>query len=226
MGIAMHPHSLHNAIRSSLAIPNSSFSLCLTRNGGIYSLGGSSPDTHLSSPPTVMAFTEMRKHYGWYGISIARMYVGNIEIKDGMWGFSKGKGAILDNGTTDTFLPASIAREFRRAWKSVTGTEYTNRSMEYTSEEFSKLPRIAFTTYDGMVWSLENYDYMDPRDHEIDKQGTYVWEGKMKWSNRVYVDEPSGAVLGFNTMIHREVFFDADAGVVGMARANCDYKVL
>jgi len=215
MGMAMHPSSFPSRLYKAGAVPNTTFSLCLSRSGGTINLGGGAIDAR--GP---MAFTTMRRYYGWYGVSVARMHVGTREMLQGMEGFARGKGTILDSGTTDTFLPESIAAPFKLAWKASTGKKYSTSNVEYTFEEFSKLPRITFTMIDGLEWTLENYDYMEPKKDDDSRK---PWKGTKKWISRLYVDERNGAVLGANAMLHRDVFFDAEAGVVGMARADCDY---
>lgn len=36
--------------------------------------------------------------------------------------FQRGKGIIVDSGTTDTYLPKSVAKGFSQAWKAATGS--------------------------------------------------------------------------------------------------------
>lgn len=36
--------------------------------------------------------------------------------------YQKGKGIIVDSGTTDTYLPKSVARGFSKAWEATTGS--------------------------------------------------------------------------------------------------------
>ncbi|CAN0364589.1 unnamed protein product, partial [Hapterophycus canaliculatus] len=36
--------------------------------------------------------------------------------------YQRGKGIIVDSGTTDTYLPRSVAKGFSKAWESVTGS--------------------------------------------------------------------------------------------------------
>lgn len=36
--------------------------------------------------------------------------------------YQKGKGIIVDSGTTDTYLPKSVASGFSKAWEAVTGS--------------------------------------------------------------------------------------------------------
>lgn len=36
--------------------------------------------------------------------------------------FQRGKGTIVDSGTTDTYLPKSVASGFSKAWEQATGS--------------------------------------------------------------------------------------------------------
>lgn len=41
---------------------------------------------------------------------------------------NSGTGTIVDSGTTDTYLPKIMAKEFSRAWEAVTGQVYNYSS--------------------------------------------------------------------------------------------------
>jgi hypothetical protein len=53
---------------------------------------------------------------------------------------------------------------------------------------------------------------------------TLDWSGSRELVNRVYVDEPEGAVLGANAMAGHEILFDIQGQQVGIASANCNLK--
>lgn len=36
--------------------------------------------------------------------------------------FQRGKGIIVDSGTTDTYLPKTVAKGFSKAWEASTGS--------------------------------------------------------------------------------------------------------
>lgn len=40
--------------------------------------------------------------------------------------FQRGKGIIVDSGTTDTYLPRSVAKGFSAAWEGATGSVSKN----------------------------------------------------------------------------------------------------
>jgi hypothetical protein len=48
-----------------------------------------------------------------------------------------------------------------------------------------------------------------------------AWDGRITFRNRLYVDEPEGAVLGSNAMIGHDILFDLEGQTLGIAGANC-----
>ena len=49
------------------------------------------------------------------------------------------------------------------------------------------------------------------------------WTGTRSFVNRIYVDEPRGAVLGSNVMMDHDVYFDIAKRRLGVARATCAF---
>ena len=47
------------------------------------------------------------------------------------------------------------------------------------------------------------------------------WTGTKALTNRIYLDEDEGAVLGLNAMYGYDIFYDAQGHQVGIAKANC-----
>lgn len=53
-----------------------------------------------------------------------------ISIESDPTVYQKGKGIIVDSGTTDTYLPKSVAKGFSKAWESVTGSVRKKRGFQ------------------------------------------------------------------------------------------------
>ena len=51
-------------------------------------------------------------------------------------------------------------------------------------------------------------------------------ESDGRYTNRFYVDEGGGTVLGANSIMGHDVFFDVEAGRIGLAESSCDYEAL
>ena len=113
---------------------------------------------------------------------------------------------------TDTFLPASMASPFQETWKSVTKIDFTNEAQVLTWDEVSTMPMISFELKGGLRWIVHPKNYFESLGNNL-------------WKNRIYLDEPSGAVFGSNTMLDHDVFFDLENNRLGVAEADCNLNV-
>mmetsp|Transcript_24536 Transcript_24536/g.44249 ORF Transcript_24536/g.44249 Transcript_24536/m.44249 type:complete len:384 (+) Transcript_24536:3-1154(+) len=152
---------------------------------------------------------------------------------------------IVDSGTTDTYFSSALSGPFNKAWKELTGTTYSHNPVSLTSEQIGLLPTIilVLTGMDGDPVGDEpigepddvpnyagNTDLSDnPRDVVIAIPAAHYMEydpDTKKYVPRFYTQESSGSVLGANTMMGHDVFFDVARGRVGFAESNCDYASL
>jgi len=151
---------------------------------------------------------------------------------------------IVDSGTTDTYLSSKIAVEFKKAFKELTGVPYSHQAVKLTDKELHALPTVLIqfegdesqnkelypdlskTDVGGLAYLLDKdhpYDVLIaiPASHYMeydDKQSAYI--------NRFYVDEHGGSVLGANTMMGHDVYFDQENKRIGWAESDCDYYSL
>lgn len=65
--------------------------------------------------------------------------------------FQRGKGIIVDSGTTDTYLPKSVAKGFSKAWQAATGSvSHLNATFETVCLVLCPLrPSAAFVSLGG-----------------------------------------------------------------------------
>ena len=49
------------------------------------------------------------------------------------------------------------------------------------------------------------------------------WDGEKKLVSRIYLNEPSGCVLGANTMLGHNILFDMAEKRIGIAKLSCKY---
>ena len=86
------------------------------------------------------------------------------------------------------------------------------RSKRYTYDEFLRLPDIRFVFTGNVTLHVSRASYMD---------GAVVeqWTGTRELANRIYVNEPQGAVLGMNVQRNHDIHYEADR--VGIAEAEC-----
>lgn len=75
----------------------------------------------------------------------------------------------MDSGTTDTYMPRSASGAFSRAFREVSGHDYSTRTMNMSPKEFSELPDIVFVFEGGheerMPWS----SYIECTDESVSR---------------------------------------------------------
>ena len=220
LGLAIHETSIVRSLFDSKSIAREAFSLCLTRTGGSFSVGGiSTPDRLLEE----MKFTPIARDHGWFALQVWEVRLGGICVACGvdspaLRAFDGGKGTILDSGTTDTYLPQAIAERFLEVWFALTGSSFQKRKNRYAWNDFLLLPSITIVFEGNVTLTVEPSSYMEGVPSTPD------WTGTRELVNRVYLDEPEGAVLGANAMTGHEILFDTEGLRVGLAKADCDLE--
>lgn len=150
------------------------FGLCFRTGGGVVTLGGVDTRLHLPVVRGLSAeqqrwnrtsmggvyFAALTKPKGWYTVKmidvLMRPNAGTagkeklvaIPAAKSIGGdasrYNAGKGTIVDSGTTDTYLPATLRTQFQALFRTLTGKEYTNKQAYYSREQFARLPVIVF----------------------------------------------------------------------------------
>lgn len=185
-----------------------------------------------------MRFTPLSKDHGWYAVQVVEVRVGPTLVTAGnvLASFNDGKGTIIDSGTTDTFLPKGAAKAIRRAWKALSGRPYSNTLERYTHQQFQRLPDVTLTLAGNVTWVLSPHNFMEAAKlvmgrgggtnqvEEIVQVDTSIpWTGVKTFTNRLYLDEVGGCVLGGNAMAGHDILFDVGRRRVGIAEADCSY---
>lgn len=252
MGLDRRAQSFWGQMRASQVIHKAQFSLCFVKQpiasmsgstAGAVTLGGVDRRLHLTSMVYAKSVGDgssasfkvrLRKMYLRAGGGQSVMYDAGAayhlldvseESLNGMEMYN------IDSGTTDTYLIQSLSDEFRKVWKDVTGTEYTNEPVKIGSEaELRRLPTIIMQMYPHNGGIGDEVDEGDPRNvpglagnvdmrtpndvmlavppkHYMQRNardGTYT--------SRVYLDRANelGNVLGANAMMGHDVLFDVD----------------
>lgn len=228
LGLARHETSLVAAYYKAKAIPRNAFSLCLTSDAGHLSLGGSMPTQYHHEP---MRMTPITREHGWYSVEITRVLVGDIEVTSSgnhpslLHTINAGKGCILDSGTTDTYLPANLAKKFGRAamlWTDgLTDFSESARQKSYSFEDFLKLPNISIVMANNVSVAIQPKFYMEGITIDGLRDQVQSWNGTKSLTNRVYLEETEGAVLGANALFGHDILFDTQNHQVGIAKADC-----
>uniref|UniRef100_A0A7S3VAK6 Peptidase A1 domain-containing protein n=1 Tax=Chaetoceros debilis TaxID=122233 RepID=A0A7S3VAK6_9STRA len=250
-------------------IDHRAFSLCLSKKGGFLSLGGTAllNDDENENVAAAAAGTRHRhletmqmepllKGSKYYAVQVEAVFLGELEIATkaevANAFHSNKKGAVIDSGSTDSYLPKDLRDHFASAWmnhhKSVNNSgggntdlhqTYTNKMESYTREAFQKLPNLTIVLKSGYKWVIEPFSYME----EVRSNGSKVESSSASASdpinytsdwpagtetapllfiNRLYWDEPSGGVFGSNAMVNHDILFDLENGTIGFAKANCN----
>jgi len=227
LGLARHDTSLVAAYYRTNAISRNAFSLCLTADAGYFALGGSMPvKYHLEEMKT----TPITKEHGWYSVEVTEIWVGGIRVVSEdldlamLKRVNAGKGCILDSGTTDTYLPSKLQEPVGEAAMRHSGgmLDFTDetRVRNFSFEDFHTLPDLTFVFAGNVTLVMEAKQYME--GVTLTPEGeVQSWEGTKVLTNRVYLEEDNGAVLGANAMLGYDILFDSQAHHVGIARAQC-----
>lgn len=234
MGLAIHESSIIQRFFEEGSILRMAFSLCLTAHGGHMSLGGIRTDSNHLKP---MQFVPLQSGR-YYKLPVISVHLNKISLTDDpvlLYAFTDTKGTVLDSGTTDTYLPQAIYPLFQQVWKEITGFAYSNKRHEYTYVQFRSLPNITIGLTDSAQIVIQPDSYMEqqhvtsgaaPQTSQGSSSGTppiskIPWEGVKEFTNRIYCDEPRGAVLGMNAMIGHDILFDLEGMRLGIAPADC-----
>jgi hypothetical protein len=113
------------------------------------------------------------------------------------------------------FLPMAVAVPLANAWRKWSGLEHSNQPRFYTPQEFERLPNVTFSFAGNVTLTMTPNSYMEGVPN------TLPWRGKRELTNRIYANEPLGAVLGANAMFGYDILFDTQGQRVGLARADC-----
>ena len=212
MGLSANSHTLLPQMRSQRKSASQAFSLCLTKGGGIMTIGGA--DAAMNDEPMVLVPTMPSMHgQGWYTVHLDFISVGGSRLEVPDSAYTGGKGVIVDTGTTDTYLPRKVAGQFTKAWKERVGRDYAIAKMTFTDEQFAQLPVVSFAFKDvnGKPAVIE----MPP--------DAYMEKSAEQFIPRIYLTGEQGVVLGANFLQDHNVLFDQDNKRVGFARSRCDY---
>ena len=229
------------------------FGLCFRTGGGVVTLGGVDTRLHLPVVRGLSGeqqqlnrtslggifFAGLTKAKGWYTVKmidvLMRPSAGSagkekltaIPAAKSIGGdasrYNAGKGTIVDSGTTDTYLPATLRSQFQALFRTLTGKEYANKQAYYSKEQFAKLPVIVFRLMGERGEGYLDLEVFPSSYMEHHKEGAGASGGGGRYTPRIYLTEGTGAVLGANAINEHNVIFDPDGLRVGFARSLCTY---
>jgi hypothetical protein len=156
MGFSGQANTLPYKMMEQKITSTKMFSMCFRIGGGFMTIGGMDTTIHdrkspTSTEPVDIKWAKLQKPNGWFTVKILDVLLTNPteggvkSIGGAAFKYNSGKGAIVDSGTTDTYLPSSLASNFKEAFKTVTGgMMHTNTAVSLTEDKFKKLPTIVY----------------------------------------------------------------------------------
>jgi hypothetical protein len=211
------------------------FAMCFRLGGGVLTIGGVDTSLHSASaspavpPPVAFAKQVSRKTVGWFTVRLLDVLLRNSKTGETtsigvpQQKYNTGKGAIIDSGTTDTYLPSLSKSQFTSLFRQMSGLAYSNSKRELTKEEFNNLPTVIYRLEgsDGKPIDIES-----PPSSYVESlvKKSLAGASSTKYAFRIYLTEPQGTVLGANFMVGYNVIFDYDARKIGFAKSDCQAK--
>jgi len=230
MGMSMSEDVLPSQLFAQKVVDTRMFAMCFRVGGGIMTIGGVNQKIHkkggaLGAVPVLqLSYAKLLHPAGsvWYTVNLLDIM---LQPQDGSTppqslGASRsqlntGKGVIVDSGTTDTYLPASLKTKFTTAFNKLAGVYYTESNIALTTSQLAKMPNIVFVLEDT---EGKSFHVTMPWTSYVDNVGGN------KYAFRVYLTEGSGSVLGANVMNNHNVIFDRDNNRVGFASSTCIFE--
>lgn len=241
-------------------LPEEQFALCFSRQptptregteAGALTMGGT--DTRLHDTEMVYTGGALSEGGGYWNVKIRKIYfreggagdsvaptdenakIIQLELGDDF------KHAIVDSGTTDTYLTRTLLPSFSEQFHELTSYKYENDAWQLTEEEVQAFPTIIIqleSTSDdnpgkdpyktpGLAGSI---DEEHPYDVLVAVPPSHYMEydpDEDNYTPRFYVTRSGkSGTLGANTMMGHDVLFDADNNRIGWAESSCDYNGL
>ena len=222
MGISNSEDTLMPLLQKKGLTDNRLFALCFRTGGGVISLGG--VDQRIHTPSILgIQYAKLARTSNWYTLNLL-----DLTLEDQITGiqnsvakpptgaaiFNMGKGVIIDSGTTATYLPAFLLRQFQTVFKSITGFDYTGeKPTRLTPEQIHRIPNL--------VWTFESTTPGKPVQIRMPYSSFIDSDGGGSYTFKVLLTEGSGTVLGANFMTGYNMIFDTKQRRIGFAESNC-----
>lgn len=254
LGMSNGPDTLPAQLKAKKITKTSMFALCFRIGGGIMTLGGVDERIHTKRHVSYAAMVNNGR-LGWYSVNLRNVYLkpsssatptittNLIPINVNMtYLMGPSASAILDSGTTDTYLPSSALRPFMDAVKKVSGLDFKPKNWKLTPEQLAQLPTLIFRLqaagavgaaaaadaalhFDPQNLAMPTYpagsiiDIQVPVTNYMDNVGDGLYDVRIG-----FTEERGAVVLGSNFMTGYNVIFDAENSQIGFAQSNCNYE--
>ena len=140
MGMSRDLKTLPNLLMNNKLLDNNIFALCYRIGGGIMTLGGVDQMIHKGAITWIKTVNDNSTFFKVTILDIKILprpisqfkNVTSIGAAPQKYLGVKNKRAILDSGTTDTYLPANIVNQFKNKFKAVSGMPFLDAIYVYT----------------------------------------------------------------------------------------------
>jgi hypothetical protein len=222
MGMSRSAKTLPNQLVQQKVMENTIFALCYRIGGGIMTLGGVDQRIHKQGG---IKWMQLRNDTSLYGLDLvdikmyprlgasANMTANSLGVPAWSYKGTKQGSAIVDSGTTDTYLPKKIEKQFAELFKKYTGFDFPNKDIKLNAKQLGSIPDLGFvfTNTDG-----QKEEVRMPWENYVDSVGVN------EYAFRLYTTESDGSVLGANFMRGQNVIFDDKNRKVGFAQSDCN----
>ncbi|CAN0102275.1 unnamed protein product [Hapterophycus canaliculatus] len=120
MGMNADSRTLISQLAEAGKINERKFSLCFSEKGGTMVIGGY--DSRLNKPGSEMQYTPSSQESTAPRVKVMDITLDGLSIAAQSSVFQSGLEMFVVSGTTDTYLPRSMAGGFSAAWEAATGS--------------------------------------------------------------------------------------------------------
>lgn len=216
MGLSQDAGSLISTLWDKRVLRDHVFSMCLTFDGGAFVLGGIESNMHTGN----LKRTPLTPATNFYTVTL----IGGILHGEDF--DTASHSAIVDSGTTFTYLPQAMFRTLETrisAWCAAYKGRCAGQRVTVNGEglcykltnptDISTFPELSFRMQGGEVWDL-------PQDKLFVNM---VWDSPKTYCLSVYSNgHENSAVLGANIMMGHDVVFDLTNRTIGWAFSGCN----
>lgn len=216
MGMADTGHTVLNALRDHHQLKHDIYTLCVSRKGGFFSVGGYQTSRHRGPIVWTPNASPGGKYYRVkitdFAINGASIHPTSNDLK------STSGGALVDSGTTFTYVPYNLFNKLKAAFneycKRPGKCAAKNSNYDATAVHCYKEFRddATMNTFPNIQLKIGNRYLCFPPQQYFFQERKNTCVGFMK---------DASFVMGSNLMMDHDIIFDREKQQLGFARASC-----
>lgn len=238
IGMSNGPDTLPAQLKAKQVTSSGVFALCFRIGGGIMTLGGVDTRIHTKRSVSYAANIDGGRA-GWFSVNVRNILLRSPASQRYEQPISSNftylagpaAGAIIDSGTTDTYLPAEVSEAFKAQFQELSGgLVFQEKDWKLTKADLKKLPSLVFriqaTGADAAAAAKSNssqagstIDVVMPWTNYLDKVGEDLYNARVG-----FTEKDGAVVLGSNFMTGYNVIFDPEKEQIGFAPSSCNYE--